>query len=360
MAGSDMHGTDTGRAVEADIARYKDQASVELSAAQASEASDQAGSRRLAGYRSGQADRSRLIKQARETEFPIALRGYERTAVDRYVTQVNRLIAELEMTSSPESAVRRALEEVSEETRGLLERAHQTAEEITARSRVKADDRVNQAEEEARALRKAAQHDADEIRETAQREADATREAARRDAHEVRTSAQHDSASLREMAASEVNELRDTATREVTELREAAAREAQHLRAAAQQEADRVLGDARGEAEELLDAAETRARELAQNAETIWRERRRLVDDMRAIGEQLTSIGEAEAKRFPRLSEAIPPVAVPSRATKASPRTNGGREPERANGGESESGRPGSEAKPAAVDRAEATTRADK
>jgi hypothetical protein len=345
MASSEMHGNDAGRAVEADIARYKDQASVELSAAQASEAPESPTSRRLAGYRSNQADRSRMIKEARETEFPIALRGYERMAVDHYVTEVTRLIAELELTSSPESAVRRALEEVSEETRGLLERAHQTAEEITARSRVKADDRVKQAEAEAQALRQTAQEDADGTREVAQREADATREAARHEAHELRTSAQHEAASVREMATREVNELRETATRE-----------AQHARAAAQQEADRVLGDARREAEELLDAAETRARELAQNAETIWRERRRLVDDMRAIGEQLTSIGEAEAKRFPRLSEAVPPVAVPSRATAPS-KANGGAEPGRANGGSEP--RPGSGSEPAAVERAEARARAE-
>lgn len=100
MASSEMRGNDAGRAVEADSARYADQASVELSAAQASEP-EQPGSRRLAGYRSDQAERSRLIKDAREAEFPIALRGYERSAVDRYVTQVTRLIAELELTSSP-------------------------------------------------------------------------------------------------------------------------------------------------------------------------------------------------------------------------------------------------------------------
>src|SRR5437764_14987684 len=160
MEGSEMRGNDAGRAVEADIARYADQAAVELSAAQASEGPEQPGSRRLGGYRAHQVDRSRLIKEARETEFPMALRGYERTAVDRDVTDVNRLIAELEMTSSPESAVRRALEEVTEETRGLLERTPQTAEDITARSRVKADDRVKQAEAEAQEVRQAAQEDA--------------------------------------------------------------------------------------------------------------------------------------------------------------------------------------------------------
>jgi len=49
--------------------------------------------------------------------------------------------------------------------------------------------------------------------------------------------------------------------------------------------------------------AETRARELARSAETVWRERRRLIEDMRGVGEQLVAIGEAEGKRFPRFGE---------------------------------------------------------
>lgn len=349
MAGSEMQGNDGGRAVEDEVARYADQASVELSAAQAGEGgSERPWVRRLGGYRtSNQADRARLIKQAREMEFPIALRGYDRTAVDRYVTEVNRLIAELEMTSSPESAVRRALEEVSEETRGLLERAHQTAEDIAARSRVKADDRVRQAEDEAAALRGVAQDDADGTREAAQREADGTREAAQREAdsireaaqreaRELRASAQHESANVREMATREVTELRETTTGELTEFRDATTREAEQTRAAAKQAADRLLTDARREAEELLDVAETRARELAQSAETIWRERRRLVDDMRAIGEQLGAIGETEAKRFPTLDDAIPGVAVPSRrapAVKTDGAAESARAARQANGG---------------------------
>jgi DivIVA domain-containing protein len=79
--------------------------------------------------------------EVRDVDFPIGLRGYDRGAVDRYVQRVNRVIAELEISSSPDSAIRAALEEVSDETRGLLERAHETADEITARSRARADDR---------------------------------------------------------------------------------------------------------------------------------------------------------------------------------------------------------------------------
>jgi len=85
------------------------------------------------------------------------MRGYDREAVDSYVERVNRLIAELEISRSPESAVKHAVAQVSEETRGILERAHETAEEITARSRAKADDRIQQAEREAAEIREGAE-----------------------------------------------------------------------------------------------------------------------------------------------------------------------------------------------------------
>ena len=90
------------------------------------------------------------IASLRDASFPIALRGYDRDAVDGYVQEVNRVIAELQVGRSPQSAIRHALDQVSEETKGILERAHETADEITARSRSQADDRVQWAEREAR------------------------------------------------------------------------------------------------------------------------------------------------------------------------------------------------------------------
>jgi DivIVA domain-containing protein len=206
------------------------------------------------------AERGRMEEEVREIDFPIALRGYDRAAVDRYVQKVNRLIAELELSASPESAVRHALEEVSEETSGLLQRAYETAEEITARSRAKADDRLQQAEQEAKNARSAAAHEAQETRETAQRETRELREAAERDAHE---------------------------------LRETAAREAQQVRATTQ-----------GEVEEMRAAAETRVRELDRNAEAISRERRRFIDDMRTLAQQQFEIADAAAARFPGIDVA--------------------------------------------------------
>jgi DivIVA domain-containing protein len=115
-------------------------------------------------HRSPPVTGGRAAHTARDVNFPMALRGYDRAAVDRYVQEVNQAIAELEITSSPQSAIRHALEQVSEETSGLLQRAHETADEITAQSRAQADDRLQRAQTEA-----------DEVREVAAREAADTR-----------------------------------------------------------------------------------------------------------------------------------------------------------------------------------------
>src|SRR5581483_5736015 len=125
----------------------------------AAEAANERRPKRFPTSRVAPEERERLLRSARDVDFPIALRGYDRAAVDRHMEQLNRLIAELEMSASPESAVRHALDEVSEETRELLQRAHTTAEEITARSRAKADDRLQLAEREASELREAAQRE---------------------------------------------------------------------------------------------------------------------------------------------------------------------------------------------------------
>ena len=57
----------------------------------------------------------RVPAELRVVVFPVAVRGYDRRAVDAYVTRVNRVIAELEATRSPQSAVKRALERAEEQ-----------------------------------------------------------------------------------------------------------------------------------------------------------------------------------------------------------------------------------------------------
>src|SRR6266540_1252939 len=62
--------------------------------------------------------------------FPVVMRGYDRAAVDTFVQEMLELVRELEGRQSQESVVQRAIEEVGEETASILQRAHETADEI--------------------------------------------------------------------------------------------------------------------------------------------------------------------------------------------------------------------------------------
>jgi DivIVA domain-containing protein len=70
------------------------------------------------------------VDRVREVQFPLVLRGYDRAAVDAHLAEVAQLVAELEATQLRENVVQRALDEVGEQTSGILQHAHDTAEEI--------------------------------------------------------------------------------------------------------------------------------------------------------------------------------------------------------------------------------------
>jgi DivIVA domain-containing protein len=95
-------------------------------------------------------------EQLANREFPLAVRGYDRHAVDAFVQEALALISDLEGRQTRESVVQRALDEIGEETAGILQRAHETADEIAARSRAQAEGRIQRAEREADMLRQQA------------------------------------------------------------------------------------------------------------------------------------------------------------------------------------------------------------
>ena len=103
---------------------------------------------------------SRFSRSATERienrSFPVVMRGYDRAAVDTFVQEVLELVRELEGRQSQETVVQRAIEEVGEETASILQRAHETADEIAARSRAQAEGRIQRAEREAELLRQEA------------------------------------------------------------------------------------------------------------------------------------------------------------------------------------------------------------
>ena len=107
-------------------------------------------------YRAARFERGSATDRIAGRTFPIVMRGYDRHAVDAFVQEVLELVGELEAGASHESIVQRKLEEVGEETASILQRAHETADEIAARSRAQADGRLQRAEREAELLRQQA------------------------------------------------------------------------------------------------------------------------------------------------------------------------------------------------------------
>lgn len=103
------------------------------------------------------------VPSVADVEFPVALRGYDRLAVDAYVKRTSQLVAELQATRSPEAAVRRGLERVGEEVAGILQRAHEAASQLTAQSRSEAEDRLDRARQEATQITAAAERRLQEL-----------------------------------------------------------------------------------------------------------------------------------------------------------------------------------------------------
>jgi DivIVA domain-containing protein len=96
----------------------------------------------------------------READFPVVLRGYERHAVDEFLDELADLIDVLEARQAREAVVQRALDEVGEETSTILKHAHELADEVTARSRAHAEDRLERARREADELTSEARKEA--------------------------------------------------------------------------------------------------------------------------------------------------------------------------------------------------------
>jgi DivIVA domain-containing protein len=192
--------------------------------------------------------------------FPASVRGYERRAVDAHLKRVNRLIAEVKVGASPRAAVTHALEQTEQQVSGLLQRARETGEEITASARQEAD------ENRARAKAELA-----ELVVNVSAEADATR--------------------------AEAEMLIANARTEAEDILARSRLEAENTVARARAEVDEQLQRLQEELAALRDEAETRMRELQADTETVWKERRRLLADIRGKASGLLELADAAAAR---------------------------------------------------------------
>lgn len=99
----------------------------------------------------------------RDVEFPVAMRGYDRGAVDAFVDEVAQIVAGLESKQSRDAVVKAALDDVGEHTGVILKTAHEAADEITSRSRSQAEGRLQGAQAEAESLVREAEQRAQEL-----------------------------------------------------------------------------------------------------------------------------------------------------------------------------------------------------
>jgi len=201
----------------------------------------------------------------RNVSFPSAARGYERRAVESYVNQVNRLIAELEVGRSPQAAVRHALDRVGEQTKALLQQARETAEEITASARGEAEEDIARARAEAEEIianAKAAGAEAAEIVARARAEAEDIVAGARAEAGDIVTAATAESEQILARSRAEAAERLQRLEEEIAASRE---------------------------------LAEVRMQELHAETEAVWKERHELLDEIHVMGTRLLEVATGAA-----------------------------------------------------------------
>jgi DivIVA domain-containing protein len=194
-------------------------------------------------------EQRRVPAAIRNVAFPVARRGYDRRAVDAYVTRINRLIAELEATRSPRDAVQHALERSEEDRSAMLAHARATAAQII--------------------------------------------ESAQQEAEEITAAARADAASI----------VVDASTRA-----DGSKLEADAYVAKAHSEAEQIVSDSRAEAADQLQRASEEIaglrneaqewfHDLRSDTERVWNERRELIDDLRLLASRLQEAVDDIQKR---------------------------------------------------------------
>jgi DivIVA domain-containing protein len=206
--------------------------------------------------------------------FPTSVRGYDRHAVEAYIKRVNRVIAELKVSASPRAAVTHALEQTEQQVSGLLQRARETGEEITASARQEGEEILAGAKAEAAELLVNVSAEADGIKAEAEN-----------------------------LIADARTEAEDTLARSRLE--------AENTLARTRAEADEHRQQQQEELAALREQAEAGMHELQADTEAVWNERRQLLEDIRGRASGLLDLADAAAARKPAESEdELEPEAV--------------------------------------------------
>jgi DivIVA domain-containing protein len=205
--------------------------------------------------------RSQVPAEIRNVSFPVSVRGYDRRAVDVYVNRVNRVIAELEISRSPQSAVRHAVDRVAEQTKSILQQARESAEKITATAREEGDEIMAGAKAEAANLIVNVSAEADRVK-------------------------------------AEAEQILENARNEAAGMLSRSKAESEKIVADSQAEAAEQLRRTEEEIAALQTEAQARMDELHADTEAVRQRRHELVADMGSMGAQLEEVAAAAAARF--------------------------------------------------------------
>jgi DivIVA domain-containing protein len=210
--------------------------------------------------------RHHVPAEIRNASFPVSVRGYDRHAVDAYVTRVNRVIAELEVSRSPQAAVRHALDRVGEQTIAILNEARESAEKIADAAREEAEAHVAEAKAHAADLVVSASAQAEQDRvegesivAAAKAEAEGIVAQARAEAAEALAEARTKAAERLEQTEAEIATAQERA--------EARMRELDTDTSVVQNERDVLLGEIQGLAAQLQQVASDAATRVSPRDE---------------------------------------------------------------------------------------------
>lgn len=82
----------------------------------------------------------------------------------------------------------------------------------------------------------------------------------------------------------------------------------------AEEQAERCIADAAANAVAITEEAKVRLRELDNETDAVWRERERLLEDVRAVSSALASLADQASERFPAAADQSATSAFPARS----------------------------------------------
>ena len=223
--------------------------------------------------------------------FPSALRGYDRAAVDDYVRSLEATMVQVRQQAAG------AQKQASDLERQLEESRHNNDADYTNLGG-RASEILRLAEEQAREVMDRATHDAEHLREEARREADSTRDQAAREGNELKSGGLAEIDKVRARLEADGATHLDRAKAESVALLEAGRRQAESLRREAEHDVQSVRQQTYLDTEELRRTVE---REIADTRQQIAVEREAALTELRRAQEdasQQTSAMLTEATRY--------------------------------------------------------------